>query len=104
MTLPQYQRMTSAEPPSICLRAGARSMHGRRTLHWLYHRGIAHRAGRVSKPGYVPDLDAATALPIQPGPKRDIAACLGVSSKAYERYLDRGLEDLDIFLADQPAA
>jgi hypothetical protein len=75
-----------------------------RTLHWLYHRGTAHHAGQATKPSAVPDIDVAAALPVQPGPQRDVAACLGVSSKAYERYVDRGLEDLDIFLADQPAA
>lgn len=71
-----------------------------RTLRWLYSRPVTP----ASTPAVVTDIDAAAALPVQPGPHRDIATALGVSSKAYERYVDRGLEDLDIFLADQPAA
>jgi hypothetical protein len=75
-----------------------------RLLCWFYRRGTAHLAAEVTT-DVPPDAWANLPEPRRPAPaaEADIAARLGVSQAGYERYVDRGLADLDIFLADHPA-
>lgn len=70
-----------------------------RALGWLYRRGIAQRSARVTNvypkaPAAAADVDALDDTAFR--------VWLGVLPASYDRYVDTGIEDLEILLADQP--
>jgi hypothetical protein len=70
-----------------------------RAVARAYHRGIARRSVQVTNvyPTEQPASPNVDALD-----ETAFRVWLGVLPASYDRYVDTGLEDLEIFLADQP--
>jgi hypothetical protein len=70
-----------------------------RALAWFYRRGVAQRSVQVTNvypttPAAPADVDALDDTAFR--------VWLGVLPASYDRYVDTGIEDLEILLADQP--
>jgi hypothetical protein len=70
-----------------------------RALVWFYRRGIAHRSAQVTNVYPTPPAAAAEVDALDDTAFR---VWLGVLPASYDRYVDTGIEDLEILLADQP--